>query len=103
MFGFSRGGRPGESLAIFSTELGGLQRPVPSGEAAPSPPPETLSRPVVRIAGAPALVTYAGLAPGFVGLYQVNVEVPPSTPSGTQTLQIISNGVPSNIVTIDVQ
>jgi uncharacterized protein (TIGR03437 family) len=52
----------------------------------------------------PAAVTFAGVAPGFVGLYQVNVQVAPGTPSGSeQALQVRMNGVPGNTVTVAVQ
>ena len=35
-----------------------------------------------------ATVTYSGLAPGYVGLYQINVRVPAGIPSGPQTLTV---------------
>ena len=95
--------RPGEFLSIFCAGLGALQSPATSGDIPPTPPPQTTSQPQVNIAGIPGEVTYSGLAPGFVGLYQVNVQVPAGVPSGTQELQIIINGVPSNTVTIAVQ
>ena len=97
--------RPGEFLLIFCTGLGLVQPEVPSGNVAPSTPPlaETLSTPLVNIAGIPAQVTFSGLASGFVGLCQVNVQVPAGIPSGTQEVEIIINGVPSNTVTIAVQ
>jgi len=34
-------------------------------------------QPDATIGGAPARVLFSGLAPGWPGLYQVNVEVPP--------------------------
>jgi hypothetical protein len=37
----------------------------------------TTTQPEVTIAAAPARVLFSGLAPGWPGLYQVNVEVPP--------------------------
>ena len=97
--------QPGEFLLIFCTGLGPVQPEVQSGDVAPSTPPlaETLSTPLVNIAGIPAQVAFSGLAPGFVGLYQVNVQVPAGAPSGTQDVEIIINGVPSNTVTIAVQ
>lgn len=96
--------RPGEFLSIFCTGLGPLKTPVASGGLPPVPPPETISTPLVNIAGLAAQVSYSGLAPGFAGLYQVNVQVPAGTPAGSaQTLQIIINGVPSNTVTIAVR
>ena len=63
----------------------------------------TLSTPLVNISDIPALETFSGLAPGFVGLYQVNVQVPMGVPSGPeQPVEIIINGVSSNIVTVAV-
>ncbi len=47
-------------------------------------------------------MSFSGLSPPFVGLYQVNVQVPLNVPSGTQPVQIIMNGVPSNTVTVAV-
>lgn len=58
--------------------------------------------------GTTANVLYAGLTPGYVGLYQVNVQVPPSTPVGPTSLYVFwpgcspDNGF-SNIVTLPVQ
>jgi adhesin/invasin len=49
-----------------------------------------------------ALVNFAGLAPGFAGLCQVNIVVPPLTP-GQYPLQIAANGVLSNSALIDIQ
>jgi uncharacterized protein (TIGR03437 family) len=40
----------------------------------------------------PGTVLYQGLAPGFVGLYQFNVTVPPNAPSGDLTLQVSQSG-----------
>ena len=100
----SRPVQRGEFISIFCTGLGPVLPEVESGDVAPSIPPlaETLT-PLVNIGGIPALVTFSGLAPGFVGLYQVNVQVPPGVPSGTQDVGIIINSVPSNTVTIAVE
>ncbi len=57
-----------------------------------------------QLGGQPATVHFAGLAPGFVGLYQVNVEIPADVASGSEVpLVLLQNGVPSNTVTIAVQ
>lgn len=39
----------------------------------------TAFQPTVDIGGAPAAILFSGLAPGWLGLYQVNVAVPPGT------------------------
>jgi uncharacterized protein (TIGR03437 family) len=41
-----------------------------------------------------ARVDYAGLAPGYVGLYQFNVVVPAGTSSGDVPLRIVSGTEP---------
>ena len=91
--------RPGEFLLIYCTGLGPLRIAVKSGDRAPSVPPlaETTYLPSVSIAGLPAIVTYAGLAPGWVGLYQVNVQVPAGLATGNQPIQIVTLGVASNV------
>ena len=96
--------RAGEYLSIFCTGLGALQHPVPTGDVPPLPVPQVTAAPEVTIGGVPAVVTFAGVAPGFVGLYQVNVQVAPGTPSGSeQPLQIRMNSLPGNTVTLAVQ
>jgi uncharacterized protein (TIGR03437 family) len=94
---------PGEALAIYCTGLGLLGAPVTTGNAPPLPPPDTVLRPTVRVAGLPAAVTYSGAAPLYVGLYQVNIVVPADTPAGTQPLVLTINGVDSNTVQVAVR
>jgi uncharacterized protein (TIGR03437 family) len=95
--------QPGEYILIFATGLGSLRTPVPSGTPAPSnPPAETLDTPIVAIGGLSSLVGFSGLAPGFVGLYQVDVQVPLSIAPGNQTLQISADGVFSNTAILAV-
>jgi uncharacterized protein (TIGR03437 family) len=58
----------------------------------------------VTIGGQPAVVQFAGLTPGFAGLYQVNVQIPAGvTPSASVPLVISQDGVPSNTVTLAVR
>ena len=69
--------KAGEPVLVFLTGLGAVTPPVADGTAGSA---TTLSHTVaqvnVLIGGIPATVSYAGLAPGFPGLYQVNVAVP---------------------------
>jgi uncharacterized protein (TIGR03437 family) len=94
---------PGEIVSVYCTGLGAVTLGIATGAAAPVPPPQTIIPAQVSIAGAPARVTYSGLAPGFAGLYQVNVQIPEGTPAGSQNLQISSDGINSNIVTVAVR
>ncbi len=95
--------QPGEFIAILVTGLGRTEPSFASGALPPSPPPETIARPEVRIAGLPALVTFSGAAPFAPGVYQINVQVPASAPSGTQSVEVTVNGVMSNVVTMAVR
>jgi len=46
---------------------------------------------------------FAGLAPGLVGLYQVNLPIPPNQPEGNHALRIVARGAASNAVTVPVR
>ena len=95
----------GDIVLIYCTGLGEVTNVPPTGSPASDNP---LSRmpvpPVVTIGGVPAEVKFAGLAPGYVGLYQVNAQVPPGLPAGNATPVVISMGdVMSNTVTMAIQ
>jgi uncharacterized protein (TIGR03437 family) len=92
-----------EIISIYCTGLGAVNPPAQTGAAPPVPAPQTIAFVQVSVGGVAAQVLFAGAAPGFAGLYQVNVQVPEGTPSGAQPLQIIQNSVASNIVTVAVQ
>src|SRR5262249_60610131 len=53
--------------------------------------------------GIPATVLYAGRAPGFVGLNQINVMLPMGIAPGIYRIFIRRNGVQSNLVTITIR
>ena len=78
---------------------------VPSWEPAPGNPLAFVTAAVeASLGGQPAAVQFAGLAPGFVGLYQVNVVVPTNIQPGSEVDPALTqNGVPSNTVTVAVQ
>jgi uncharacterized protein (TIGR03437 family) len=56
------------------------------------------------VGGIDAQVTFSGLAPGFLGLYQVNFIVPEGAPTGSAVPVLVSvDGAESNTVTIAIQ
>jgi len=64
-------------LEIYATGMGQVYPPVQTGEAGLSDPLSVvLAQPLVMLGGTVLPVYYAGLAPGSVGLYQINVKVP---------------------------
>ena len=85
-FAGSRPIQKGEYLTLYATGLGDVRnRPVLGGPSPGNPLATTLTNPVVTLGNqpvAPALVIFSGLAPGYVGLYQVNFQIPPTAPSG---------------------
>ena len=95
----------GEIVSIFATGLGATDPQSEPGEpAGASPLSNTITTPEVFIGDIPANVFFSGLAPDFVGLYQVNVEVPAGTAPGAEVpLVLIQNGISSNTVSIAVQ
>jgi uncharacterized protein (TIGR03437 family) len=77
--------KAGDVLVIYTVGLGPVNPPLKSGDPAPlsflEPTTGTAS---VTIGGVPAKVEFAGLTPGFSGLYQVNVTVPTGITPGNQ-------------------
>lgn len=70
----------GEVLEVYGTGLGAVTASSTPGLA------ETVRRPVALVGGQEAEVLFSGYAPGFPGLYQVNVRIPTGMPPGPQTL-----------------
>ena len=94
----------GETIVIYATGVGPVTNPPLSGSAAGADPLSlTILPPTVTIAGLPATVVFSGLAPGFVGLYQLNVVVPSLSPSGPADVVIQSGGQSSNAAVIQIQ
>jgi uncharacterized protein (TIGR03437 family) len=95
----------GEVVLIYATGLGLVSPAPPTGQpASTSPLSLTTIHPVVSFGGiAASEPLFSGLAPGFVGLYQVNVRVPPGTPSGNVDVVIQTGGQTSKAVKIAVQ
>ena len=92
---------PDGIVSIFGTGLGPVTEPPPDGAAGDGQP--TTTTPVLMIGGRQAVVEFSGLAPEFVGLYQINARVPPDTPEGCYLpVQVAFGGEKSNTVTIGV-
>ena len=94
--------KPGETVLIYCTGLGAVNSPPADGAA--SNGQTTVAKPVVAIGGNVAPVSFSGLAPEFVGLYQVNVEVPTLAASGNARVSmVIAGGGNSNIVLLPIE
>ncbi len=94
--------KTGETIILFCTGLGALDNFANSGTPAPSfPLSRTAQLPTVLMDGRAAQVTFAGLAPGFIGLYQINIVVPAGV-GGDVATSVLIGGVTSNTSTINV-
>jgi uncharacterized protein (TIGR03437 family) len=68
---------PGDTIMMFCAGLGAVTPTVTDGAAAGANPPSSTSNNVqLSIGGLNAPVSFAGLTPGYVGLYQINSVVP---------------------------
>lgn len=82
---------PGETLVFYGIGFGPVVPGVVAGEIASGQ--SSLENPLtMTIGGATATVSYAGLAPGLVGLYQINATVPANLATGNQSVQVSLNG-----------
>ena len=72
--------------------------------AVANPLSHTLTTPQVTIGGVPANVLFSGLAPNFVGLYVVTLQVPAGAPTGHSVPVVLTiGGIQSNTVTVAVE
>lgn len=77
---------PGSTLVIYGTGFGPVQNRPATGSPALDFTSITLTPPFVTIGGVPAEITYSGLAPGYVGVWEVSVKIPDGV--------VIGSGVP---------
>ncbi len=82
-----------DTLVIYLTGLGQTNPAVAAGLPAPGDPlASALTLPTVQLGGQNLPVLYAGLAPGQVGVNQINVTVPSNTPEGLGIPLTINQG-----------
>lgn len=84
---------PGDILILYITGIGGLDNPPSTGSpATDSPLASATLTPTVTLGGVEVEVLFAGLAPGFVGLGQINVKLPAGLPQGNPQPLVIRFG-----------
>ncbi|HXM45514.1 MAG TPA: hypothetical protein VN924_30035 [Bryobacteraceae bacterium] len=95
----------GDAVVIYCAGLGDVSpRAIAGSPAPPSPLSNTIDPVTVTIGGVNAPVFFAGLTPGFTGLYQVNATVPTGIAPNQQAPMVLSQGGrASATVTIPVQ
>ena len=88
--------RRGTVVVVFGTGFGAVK-----SDAAPV---STLTPVTASLGGQDIPVSFAGLTPGFIGLYQVNVPIPVNTPPGLDLpIYFRIGGVVSSPVEIAIQ
>lgn len=98
--------KAGDVVVVYCTGLGATTPAVVSGQGALTAEPlARVTWPVTAtLGGKPAVVHFAGFAPNFVGLYQVNVQIPDGLTAGSEVpLVLIQNGASSNTVTLAIK
>jgi len=89
----SRRARPGDTVTLYGVGFGNVTPFTPAGQIVQQT--NALSNPLqVSFGGMAASITYQGLAPGYVGLYQFNVVVPNVPASDVVPVTFALNGMP---------
>ncbi|MEP7367911.1 MAG: hypothetical protein ABI972_32005 [Acidobacteriota bacterium] len=90
--------RPGETVHVFAANMGPVDHPVATGERSPTSPLARVITPMacyllaLNTKGEPLrseglAVPFAGLAGGLIGIYQIDVTIPPNWAADQSLLQ----------------
>lgn|SRR5271165_3626809 len=100
----SKPARAGYRIQILATGLGRVRPEWPTGVAAPlNDPPAVVASVTASLDGTPVEVTESVLAPGYVGFYLVEIEIPRVVNAGPADLYISSAGQQSNHVRVYIE
>jgi uncharacterized protein (TIGR03437 family) len=104
MFDPRNAARSGSRIQILTTGLGRVRPDWPTGMTAPlQQPPSVRATVAAFLDRAPVEVLSATLAPGYVGLYLVEIRLPALVNAGPAELYITADGQESNRVSIQVE
>jgi uncharacterized protein (TIGR03437 family) len=91
-------------IQIMATGLGKVRPDWPTGRPAPADnPPEVVANVKATLDGKPIQVTRATLAPQYVGLYVIEIQLPAVLNAGSSLLSISADGLESNHVQIVIE
>ncbi len=87
---------PASVVLLFATGAGAVSPALATGQPAPSAPPFPAPEAAVRVLvnGSPVNPLFAGLAPGFAGLLQINLQLPAGL-SGRLEIELFIGDEPS--------
>jgi uncharacterized protein (TIGR03437 family) len=92
-----------DELIIYATGLGRTSPEIDAGIPAPSDPLSyALVEPEVALGNVGLPILFAGLAPGQVGVYQINVRVPHWVPTGMSIPLAIRQGSGGTMLNVRV-
>jgi uncharacterized protein (TIGR03437 family) len=92
-----------DTITIYLTGLGNTLPAIEAGTAASaSPTPVAVVAPTVQIGNQDLNIDFAGLAPGQVGVYQINAYVPRSVPTGMDLPLTVRQGGQATQVSVRV-
>jgi uncharacterized protein (TIGR03437 family) len=96
--------KAGDVLIVYANGLGSVTPTIKDGFASTDAVRNTDTKPVVLVGGMPVQVLFSGLST-FVGVNQINIQLPPGTPTGSAVpIQIQVGGLTSTAkATIAVQ
>ena len=81
--------KAGSYVTVYLTGIGPLDNPVGLGQATPSQPySRATTAAQATVGGMQAQISFIGMAPGFVGLAQADIQIPPTLAPGTYPIQI---------------
>jgi uncharacterized protein (TIGR03437 family) len=96
--------RSGMRIQLLATGLGRVSPEWPAGVEAPfDAPPRVVESVAVLLDRLPLAVTRATLAPGYIGFYLVEAQLPDLADRGTAELTVISGGRESNRVRVYIE
>lgn len=91
---------PGDPLVLWGSGFGAVNPPATTGDNSLDTIRNVATTPAIAIGGVAAPVTFAGLSPQFVGVYQIDVIMPSTTlPASAAPIQIQDGGVTGAVQT----
>lgn len=96
--------RRGQVIQIYATGSGAVTpQPADGAAAASDPLSKTPEDPAVFVGGRLAAIQFTGLAPGFVGVWQINAVIPADGPTGRDVSLVVLQDVLSNVLTVTIE
>lgn len=92
--------QPGDSIVVYTTGFGAVSPSIADGSITPSTALTSATSTIEAFfdgaTSVQATVGFAGLTPGLIGLYQMNITVPTGLTAGDNILEIVGLGIDSS-------